>query len=121
MAGSHHLAGRTAGPRWRGSVPTLSLSWYPDHGYEVQCFESPQKFESDFLASSSSLSPPEVHVELGGQGQELWPRELFLSFESALQATKYLLNHGREDPSLLWVPIDKFPRRSVKRGRERSA
>ena len=100
-----------------GQFPLLNLSWYPDHGYEIQCFESAQRPDSDFLATSDALSPPEVYVELGGQGQELWPRELFVPFESALRATKYLLTDGREDPGLAWILISEFPRQPVSRRR----
>ena len=95
-----------------GQYPILTLDWYPEHGYCVHCMELAPK--SHFLSSSATLSKPAVYVELGGQGQELWPLELFVPDSLALKATRYLLRHGRRDPSLLWVAIDAFRRRSVK-------
>ena len=64
------------GPEGRGQFPVLYLGWHPGSGYEAHCVElnSP----GYFVATSPKLSAPEVYVELGGQGQELWPRELFV-------------------------------------------
>ena len=104
------------GPDGAGQFPILSLSWYPEYGYEVQCYESAAR-SSDFLATDVALSAPEYYVELGGQGQELWPRQLFVSASLATQSARYFIEHGHEDPSLVWVPINRFPRRAVKRQR----
>lgn len=106
------------GPDGAGQFPVLNLSWYPGYGYQVQCFESAARLASDFLATGSVLSKPQVYVELDGQGQELWPPELFVSFESAAKATRHLLVHGSEDPSLLWIPANRFPRRSTRPRRQ---
>ena len=70
--------------------------------------------------SDAKLSAPHVYVELGGQGQELWPRELFVPYAIAEQAALYLLATGRRDPSLKWVEISAFPRKEV-RARKRTA
>ena len=70
--------------------------------------------ESHFVATSRNLSTPEVYVELGGQGQELWPCELFVSYEVAEQAVLHLLKTGRRDPLLKWVGISAFPRKKVR-------
>ena len=96
-----------------GQTPRISLSWYPGHGYEVQCFETPES-RSDFLTSRQALSDPAVHVELGGQGQELWPPELFVPYEAAERALRFFLRTGRQDRELFWVRIDDFPRKKVK-------
>ena len=89
------------GPDGEGQFPRLYLGWYPDFGYEAHCMElSP---ESHFVATSTKLSNPEVYVELDGQGQELWPCELFVPFAIAEQAVLHLLRTGRRDPSLPWV------------------
>ena len=100
------------GPDGEGQYPVLSLGWYPGFGYEVHCMElSP---ESHFVATNARLSEPEVYVELGGQGQELWPRELFVSFPLAEQAVLRLIGTTRRDPSLAWVAISAFPRKKVR-------
>ena len=100
------------GPDGEGQYPVLSLGWYPGFGYEVHCMElSP---ESHFVAASASLSQPEVYVELGGQGQELWPRELFVPFPLAEQAVLHLIGTTHRDPSLTWVAIGAFPRKKVR-------
>lgn len=106
------------GPDGEGQYPVFSLSWYPDFGYEACCMELSPK--SHFVATGTKLSKPEVYVELGGQGQELWPRELFVPFTTVGQAVLHLLRTGKRDPSLPWVAIDAFPRKNV-RTRKRAA
>lgn len=96
----------------RGQYPILSLAWYPEHGYEVHCIELEPI--SHFLALGKELSRPTVYVELGGQGQELWPRELFVPFAMASVALKHFVQSGGRDPSLRWVRINAFPRRKIK-------
>lgn len=100
------------GPDGEGQYPVVSLAWYPDYGYEVHFMELTA--ESNFLASSEQLSKPEIYIELGGQGQELWPRELFVPFAAVSQALCSLLQSGSRDQSLPWVAIDSFPRLEVK-------
>jgi len=100
------------GPDGEGQYPIVSLAWFPDYGYEVLLMEL--SGESNFLASSEQLSEPEVYVELGGQGQELWPRELFVPFAAVSQALCSLLQSGSREQSLPWVAIDSFPRLEVK-------
>jgi len=100
------------GPDGEGQFPVLSLGWYPGYGYEVHCMElSP---ESHFVATSKRLSEPEVCVELGGQGQELWPKELFVPLPLAEQVVLHLIRTARRDPSLAWVAISVFPRKKVR-------
>jgi len=94
-----------------GQYPVLSLGWYPDFGYEAHCMELSPK--SHFVATQTKLSKPEVYVELGGQGQELWPRELFVPFATAERAVLHLLRTGKRDPALSWVAVDAFPRKNV--------
>lgn len=93
--------------------PFLNISWHAEHGYELQCFETPQS-NSDFLSAEQILGAPQVYVELGGQTQELWPRQLFVPFALAVQALRFFLESGRQVPSLHWVAIDRFPRRTVR-------
>ena len=99
------------GPDGAGQYPVVYLAWYPDYGFELQLMELPG--DNNFLASSEKLSKPEVYVELGGQGQELWPRELFVSLYAASQALRTVLQSGCRDNSLPWVAIDAFPRLKV--------
>jgi hypothetical protein len=106
------------GPDGEGQYPALSLGWYPGFGYEAHCMELSPKYDSHFVATGTKLSKPEVYVELNGQGQELWPRELFVPIAQAEQAILHLLRTSRRDPSLAWVGINAFPRKKV-RPRER--
>ena len=106
-------------PDGHWQFPRVSVGWYPDaEGYLTQCFETAYS-DSFFLSESSSLSEPEIYVGLDGQGQELWPRQLFVPYPSTLQALQYFLATGLQDPRLDWVGISDFPRRSVepRRGR----
>jgi hypothetical protein len=100
------------GPDGAGQFPVLALGWYPGFGYEAHCMELSSK--SHFVATSAMLSAPEVYVELGGQGQELWPRELFVPYAIAEQAALHLIRTGRRDPSLEWVGISAFPRKKIR-------
>ena len=100
------------GPDGEGQFPVLCLGWYPRFGYEAHCMDL--NSDGHFVATSVKLSAPEVYVELGGQGQELWPRELFVPYAIAEQAALYLLRTGRRDPSLKWVGIGAFPRKKVR-------
>ena len=100
------------GPDGEGQYPVVSLAWYPEFGFEVHCMElSPV---SHFVATNAKLSKPEVYIELGGQGQELWPRELFVPIRVAEQAVLHLIGTTNRDPSLSWVPISAFSRRKVR-------
>jgi Immunity protein Imm1 len=105
------------GPDGEGQYPVLSLGWYPGFGYEAHCMELSPK--SHFVATSKKLSKPEVYVDLGGQGQELWPRELFVPLLVAEQVVLHLLRTGKRQPSLPWVAINAFPRQNV-RARKRT-
>jgi hypothetical protein len=100
------------GENGKGQVPRISIEWFPKFGYQVHVIELDIK--SHFVATSDNLSKPEVYVELGGQGQELWPPEMFVSIEIAEQAIHYLLESGKRDPALHWIAIDGFKRVSVK-------
>ena len=64
------------------------------------------------------FSTPSIEVELGGQGLEGWPRELFVSAQQAMQALDHFLDHGKQDPALEWIRIDGFLRESLWEGRE---
>lgn len=99
-------------PLGNDMFPVMNISWHAGHGLEVQCFPTPES-NSNFLASDKLLSAPEVYVELGGQTQELWPRQLFVQTAVAVAAVKYFLETGCEDPNLIWVPIAHFPRCTV--------
>ncbi len=105
------------GPDGEGQYPILSLSWYPDFGYEAHCMELSRI--SHFVATGRKLSKPEIYVELGGQGQELWPRELFVPFAIVEQVVHHLLLSGKRDPKFPWVPIDAIPRKMLRKSRTR--
>jgi hypothetical protein len=100
------------GQNGKGQVPRVSIEWFPKFGYQVRVIELGIK--SHFVATSEHLSQPEVYVELGGQGQELWPPEMFVPIEIAEQAIHYLLETGKRDPAHHWIAIDGFKRVSVK-------
>jgi hypothetical protein len=100
------------GQNGKGQVPRVSIEWFPKFGYQVRVIELGIK--SHFVATSPRLLTPEVYVELGGQGQELWPQEMFVPIEMAEQAIYYLLETGKRDPVLHWIAIDGFERVAVK-------
>jgi hypothetical protein len=100
------------GENGKGQVPRISIEWFPNFGYQMHVIEL--SISSHFVATSNNLSKPEVYVELGGQGQELWPPEMFVALEIAEQAIHYFLEIGKRDPALKWIAIDGFDRVSVK-------
>lgn len=100
-------------PDGHWQFPRVSIGWYSEaQGYLVQCFETAYS-DSFFLATSSSQSEPLIYVEHDGQGQELWPRQLFAPYPTALQALEHFLATGLQDTRLDWVGISDFPRQFV--------
>jgi hypothetical protein len=99
--------------------PFFSLSWHHDAGYVVHSFERDEYF-SKFLVSGEEMSKPTVFIELGGQTEELWPRELFISIDVARSALEHFVASGLRSPEMNWVRIDRFPRRTVRRKAEGS-
>lgn len=112
-------------PAWDGAsivpadddYPRVHLDWHEAAGFVFQCYEHEESW-SDFLVTSRTFSTPSVEIELGGQALERWPRELFVSAERAAQALNHFLERGKQDPSLEWVRIDRFPRETVWEGRD---
>jgi immunity protein Imm1 of predicted polymorphic toxin system len=100
-------------PTGNERFPIMNISCHAEYGLEVQCFETAES-NSEFLVTDQPLSSPEVYVDLGGQTQELWPRQLFVPLELALQALRFFLETGRENQDLRWVPINGFSRRTVR-------
>jgi len=102
-------------PDGHWQYPYLHVEWHSSgRGYVVQCFETVYS-DSFFLATSANLSEPEIYVELGGQGQELWPTQLFVPYDSVMQALNHFLTTGLQDPLLDWIGLGDFPRRPVAR------
>ena len=93
--------------------PFVWLSWHSDRGYVVHHLGENERF-SFFLSVQKTMSSPQVFVDLGGQTQELWPPELFVSFDVARTALEYFLASGKRFPEQCWVRIDRFPRRTVR-------
>ena len=104
----------------KGQYPVLSVSWYRDYGYDVHFMGLDWK-ENFIAATQAELSKPEVYVELGGQGQELWPPELFVPYSVAERAVNYLIRTGNRNPSLAWVGISAFRRKAVKARKRQSS
>lgn len=96
--------------------PRANVSWHEGHGYVVQCFEDEMSL-GYFLAVKKSLTAPQVGIELGGQAQERWPRELFVNAALAAEAMEVFLELGTQKPTLHWVRGDRFPRKTVRKGR----
>ena len=92
--------------------PLLLLSWHLPSGYLLQCFEAPES-DSEFLIQHRTLSEPSVYLDLGGQTQELWPKELFVPLELAGEALRHFLAYGCQKSDLTWIGISAFPRRTV--------
>ena len=98
-------------PDGHWQFPRVSIGWHrAGPGYVVQCFETVHS-NSCLLATASKLSEPETYVELGGRGQELWPKQLFVPYGSVMQAVDHFLATGLQDPLLDWIGLGAFPRR----------
>lgn len=94
-----------------------NVSWHTGHGFVVHCFEDAASL-GFFLAESLSFSAPAVDIVLGGQVQERWPRELFVSPDLAREAIDFFLEAGKQKPTLHWVRTGGIPRETVWEGRE---
>jgi hypothetical protein len=93
--------------------PCMSIGWHREgQGYVVQCSETAYS-GSCLLATSRKLSEPEIYIEFDGQGQELWPKQLYASYEAVLQAIDHFLATGLQNPQLAWIGLGDFPRRPV--------
>ncbi len=100
-------------PDGHWQFPRVSIGWHSaGRGYVVQCFETVDS-DSCLLATASVLSEPETYVELGGQGQELWPKQLFVPYGSVMQALNHFLTTGLQDPLLDWIGLGDFQRRAT--------
>lgn len=97
--------------------PRVGLSWHEGHGLVVHCFQDEASW-GFFLVESPSFSAPEVDIVLGGQVQEKWPRQLFVSPELAREALDFFLQTGKQTPTLHWVETGSIPRETVWEGRE---
>lgn len=97
--------------------PRADVSWHAGHGFVVHCFEDGASW-GFFLAESASFSAPEVDIVLGGQVQERWPRELFVSPDLAREALDFFLQTGKQKATLHWVGTGAIPRETVWEGRE---
>jgi hypothetical protein len=94
-----------------------TVSWHAGHGFVVHCFEDAVSL-GFFLAESLSFSAPAVDIVLGGQVQERWPRELFVSPDLAREALDFFLEAGKQKPTMHWVRTGGIPRETVWEGRE---
>jgi len=96
--------------------PRADLSWHDGHGFVLQCFENEQS-GGFLLADAAALSLPEVDIVLGGQVQERWPRQLFVTRALADEALTDFLKTGTQKDTLHWIGTDAFPRETVWEGR----
>ncbi len=102
-------------PDGHWQFPRLSIGWHKEGaGYVVQCFETVHS-DSCLLATSAILSEPQICMELGGEGQELWPKELYAPYGSVVKALDHFLVTGLQNPLLDWIGLGDFPRRRVAR------
>lgn len=115
LVGLHIFPDAHPAPDGHWQFPRICAGWEAEgSGYVVQCHEAADS-RSFLLATSVQLSPPEVYVELGGMTEELWPMQLFVPYELARAALEHFLRTGLQDPSLAWVGLNAFPRRTVPR------
>lgn len=70
-----------------------------------------------FLSDAASPSQPEVDIVLGGQVQERWPRQLFVTPALAAKALDHFLKTGTQKRTMHWIQTDAFPRETVWEGR----
>ena len=99
-----------------GQFPRAGLSWHESHGFVLHCFEDEQSC-GFFLSEAASPSQPEVDIVLGGQVQERWPRQLFVTPALAAEALDYFLKTGTQKRTMHWIRTDAFPRETVWKGR----
>jgi hypothetical protein len=90
---------------------------YDSRGFVVHCFEDAASC-GFFLAESVSFSAPAVDIVPGGQVQERWPRELFVSPDLAREALDFFLEAGKQKPTMHWVRTGGIPREAVWEERE---
>lgn len=113
--GLHIFPDAPSGPDGHFQFPWLSAGWETEgQGYVVQCAENTDSM-SFFLSTSAELSEPQRYLELGGVTQELWPGELFVPYDLALNAIQHFLSTGLQDPAHSWIGIGDFPRKTVAR------
>jgi hypothetical protein len=93
------------------------VSWHTGHGFVVHCFEDAASC-GFFLTESLSFSAPAVDIVLGGQVQERWPRELFVSPVLAREALDFFLEAGKQKPTMHWVRTGGIPVWEGREGRE---
>lgn len=93
--------------------PRISIGSYPDgDGYILQCSETASS-ESHLLATSSTLSSPEIYMAFGGPSSELWPKELFVPYATVMHALNHFLATGLQARQLAWIGLGAFPRQDV--------
>jgi hypothetical protein len=97
--------------------PRANLSWHQGHGFVLQCFEDAESW-GYLLAESPLFSALEVDIVLGGQVQERWPRELFVSPDLAREAPDFFLQTGTQKTTLHWVGMGAILRETMWKGRE---
>jgi hypothetical protein len=110
-------------PRWdemtiyaEAQFPRANLSWHEGHGIVLHCIED-EDSSGFFLAEAAALSQPEVDIVLGGQAQERWPPQLFVSVALGVEAVDYFLKTGKQKKSLNWIGTNLLPREIVWEGR----
>jgi hypothetical protein len=96
--------------------PRANLSWHEGHGIVFQCFEH-EDSAGFFLAQAAELSRPDVDIVLGGQAQERWPPQLFVSVALGVEAVDHFLKTGTQKKSLHWIGTNLLPREIVWEGR----
>lgn len=89
--------------------PILHIDWHRDAGFVVMAFENPES-DGFYPITGTKTGKPEVQIELGGQALEKWPRELFVSRETAAAVFETFIRTGRQDPSVSWVANEAFDR-----------
>jgi hypothetical protein len=104
-----------AGPAPDGhwQFPRISVGW-EGQGYVLQCFETAESI-SFILSTSLDIASPEVYIDVGGMTRELWPKQLFVPYDLALQALQHFLSTGLQDSKLCWIGLSSFPRKTIKR------
>lgn len=89
--------------------PIMHIDWHRHAGFVVMVFENPES-DGFYPITSTKTGKPKVQIELGGQALEKWPRELFVSRETAAAVFETFIRTGRQDPSVAWVANDAFAR-----------
>lgn len=91
-----------------GEYPRVNITWHEGLGFVEHCFEIDISW-GFFLAENEPLAPPTVPIQLGPD-REIWPRQLFVRAELAIEGLEGILAGEGLQKSLSWIGTGEFIR-----------